>query len=137
MGLPRLPSPEGDARPVDGLFRLLSPASAWRLNDSFSNDATLAKRSGNASVTIHPSDASALGIVAGQRVRLSNESGSLELEAEIDALAQRGVLLSYKGRWPKLEGAGANVNVLHMPRSSDVPGCSAVHGTEVRLEVVA
>lgn len=136
-GLPRLPSPEADPRPARGMFRLLSPASKWRLNDSYANDATVAKRSGPASVTIHPEDAAELGLSEGISVRLSNEAGAIELRAVIAALAPRGVLLSHKGRWPKLEGSGANVNVLHVPRSSDVPGCSAVHGTEVRLEVLS
>ncbi|NNL85070.1 MAG: molybdopterin-dependent oxidoreductase, partial [Myxococcales bacterium] len=136
QGLSRLPTPEADPRPASGVFRLLSPASKWRLNDSYANDPTIAKRSGTASVTVHPDDAEAAGIVEGANVRLSNDAGSIELCAVIAALAPRGVLLSHKGRWPKCEDAGANVNVLHMARSSDVAGCSAVHGTEVRLEVL-
>ena len=45
-GLPRLPLPLADPRPADGRLRLLSPASPWLLNDSFANDAKIAKRIG-------------------------------------------------------------------------------------------
>ena len=68
-GLSRLPEPSVDDRPPPGRFRLLSPASRWRLNDSHANDPTIARRSGPAAVTIHPDDASTLGIDHGDRVR--------------------------------------------------------------------
>ncbi len=135
-GLARLPDPSPEAEPDDGSFRLLSPASRWRLNDSHANDDTIARRSGQATVTLHPDDAADLGVMAGDRVRLSNDAGELVLEVVIDAIAPRGVLVSYKGRWPKLEPGGANVNVLHRATSSDIDGCNAVHGTTVRLEPI-
>jgi len=136
-GLSRLPKPSVDARPDKRIFRLLSPASAWRLNDSHANDATIGRRSGPATVTIHPSDATELGIAQGAMVQLSNDAGSLALAANVEAIAPPGVLVSRKGRWPKLEPSGHNVNVLHEAISSDIEGCSAVHGTQVRLEAVS
>jgi len=135
-GLTRVPAPFPEADAGDGCFRLLSPASRWRLNDSHANDDNIARRSGQASVTLHPDDAAALGVFAGDRVRLLNDAGELELDVVIDDIAPRGVLVSYKGRWPKLEPSGANVNVLHQANASDVDGCSAVHGTRVRIEAV-
>ncbi|MFT7598785.1 MAG: anaerobic selenocysteine-containing dehydrogenase [Acidimicrobiales bacterium] len=134
-GLTRLPTPTVDDRPADGQFRLLSPASPWRLNDSHGNDPTIRRRAGPATVTIHPDDAAELGIVNGGWVRLRNDAGQLELQAKIEAITPRGVLVSHKGRWPKLEPSKHNVNVLHEPHSSDIKGCSAVHGTQVALEV--
>lgn len=133
-GLSRLPEPTVDDRPGHGCFRLLSPASRWRLNDSHANDTTIARRSGPATVTVHPADAAELGIADGDKVRLRNDSGQLELHAEIAEIAAPGVLVSHKGRWPKLEAGGHNVNVLHEPHSADIEGCSAVHGTHVTLE---
>ena len=53
VGLGRLPTPTVDST-TDGVFRLLSPASPWRLNDSHANDALVMRRAGPASVTIHP-----------------------------------------------------------------------------------
>jgi len=132
-GLALMPSPVAEPRPADGVFRLLSPASKWRLNDSHANDTTIARRSGHPRVVIHPADAAELAINEGDTVCLSNASGDLDLAAHIEDLAPRGVLLSHKGRWPKLETSGKNVNVLHEARSSDIEGSSAVHGTEVSL----
>ncbi len=135
-GLDRVPTPAVDAAPAKGRFRLLSPASLWRLNDSYANDSTIARRSGPASVTIHPDDAAELGIDDGDRVRLRNDAGQLELQARIDDVAPRRVLVSHKGRWPKLEPGGANVNILHEATSADIDGCTAVHGVHVALEPV-
>ena len=135
-GLERLPSPRVDDRPEPGRFRLLTPASQWRLNDSHANDPSIGRRSGPATVTVHPADAADLGIADDGMVRLRNAAGELELRAHVEPLAPRGVLISHKGRWPKLEPGGRNVNVLHEPRSSDVDGCSAVHGIEVTIEPI-
>ena len=41
--------------------------------------------------------------------------------------------LSPKGRWPKREVTGANVNVLNPGTKSDMGGSSAVHGVEVSV----
>jgi len=133
-GLGRVPTPLADGGVEPGRFRLLSPASLWRLNDSHANDPLVNRRAGPASVTLHPEDALELGVTEGDAVRLSNGSGRLDLLAAVDAIAPRGVAVSYKGRWPKMEPTGANVNVLHEPISSDVEGCSAVHGTQVTIE---
>ena len=137
QGFPRLPQPWSDRRPEAGRFRLLSPASKWRLNDSFANDPGASRQAGAASITLHPQDAQRSGIAAGDRVRVHNEAGALELEARVEAVAPPGVALAYKGRWPRLERSGANVNRLHAGRPSDMGESSAVHGVEVQIEPVA
>ena len=53
-GHPALPQPWADTRPPAGLLRLLSPASQWMLNDTFTNDAKIAKRLGPADVALQP-----------------------------------------------------------------------------------
>ena len=112
-GHPRLPLAEADPRPESGRLRLLSPASPWLMNDSYANDGRIADRLGEATVTLHPADAEARGLAAGQRVRLSNETGSLELALAVAETIPQGVALSPKGRWPRQEGTRANVNVLN------------------------
>jgi anaerobic selenocysteine-containing dehydrogenase len=133
LGLPRIPQPRADAAAGQGRLRLLSPASRWRLNDSFANDEKLASQAGSAHVVLHPEDAARFGVRDGARVRLHNKSGSLELEARVGELAPPGVAVSYKGRWPKLEQGGANVNVLHTGVAADMGGSTAVHSTEVSV----
>jgi anaerobic selenocysteine-containing dehydrogenase len=132
MGLHRVPEPRAAERPADGRLRLLTPASKWRLNDTFANDAKARARSGDAEVVLHPDDAARIGVRDGARVRLSNEAGALELTARVRALAPVGVAISYKGRWPRLEG-GANVNAVHPGVPADMGESSSVHGTDVEI----
>lgn len=133
-GHPRLPQPWSDPHPANGALRLLSPASAWLMNDSFANDRKIAKRIGPATVTLHPVDAAARGIAAGDRVRMRNGVGALELVADVSDIMPAGVAYSPKGRWPKREQELANVNVLNDGRKADFGGSTAVHAVEVVVE---
>ena len=133
QGLPRAPQADVDDAPAPGRFRLLTPASDLRLNDSYANDPQLSLKAGPASVIMHPEDAAAVGIAAGDPVRLENAAGKMDLVVEIENLAPRGVLISYKGRWPKLESGGCNVNVLNEGVAADMGASSSVHGTEVEI----
>jgi anaerobic selenocysteine-containing dehydrogenase len=133
-GHPRLPQPLSDPHPANGALRLLSPASAWLMNDSFANDRKIAKRLGPPTVTLHPVDAAARGIVEGDRVRMRNGVGALELVAAVSDIVPAGVVYSPKGRWPKREQGFANVNVLNDGRKADFGGSTAVHAVEVVVE---
>lgn len=133
MGLPRLPQPWFDAPPAKGRLRLLTPASKWRMNDSYANDRHLTEQAGDAAVILHPTDATELGIHDGMRVTVENETGRIELCARIDQIVPVGVALSYKGRWPKQERGGVNVNVLNPGHKSDMGEGTCVHGTEVTV----
>ncbi|MSO69728.1 MAG: dehydrogenase [Alphaproteobacteria bacterium] len=134
-GFSRVPEPSVDDRPKDGQLRLLTPASPWLMNDSYANDAKIAKQLGAASVTLNPKDAAARGLKRGDRVRLSNPTGSLDLILAVDDVVPEGAALSYKGRWPKLEGGSRlNVNALNPGLKSDMGESSCVHGVEVTIE---
>ena len=122
------PTSRSHARPApaDGRLRLLTPASAWPLNDSFANEPKLARRVGAATIALHPADAAERGLASGDRVRLANATGELELPSRYPTIP-RGVAFSPKGRWPG-RGPGANVNALNPGiRSTWVPGppCTA------------
>ena len=132
-GMPRLPQPWVDAPPRDGHLRLLSPASLWRMNDSYANDKNIQQRAGEANVIVHPEDAARLGLTDGARVRLENETGWLELIATVDPLTPQGVALTYKGRWPKQEQQRRNVNVLNPGHKTDMGESSSVHSIEVSI----
>lgn len=136
MGLPRTPLAAVDPAPEPGHVRLLTPASKWRLNDSYANDPHIVDQSGPARVWLNRADALAAGISDGARVRLHNETGTLELTATLDDHVLPGTAVSYKGRWPSLEGGGANVNFVHTARKADMGESTSVHGTEVMLEAV-
>ena len=135
-GHPRLPQPGVDAEPPNGKLRLLSPADKWLMNSAFGNDPHVTKMMGPATVTCHPETASRLGIVEGDRVRLSNESGELEFTVCVSDMTTPGALLAYKSRWPKMEESGANLNVLHVPQKTDMGQSTSVHATEVTVSLI-
>jgi anaerobic selenocysteine-containing dehydrogenase len=132
-GHPRLPMPLADPRPEEGRLRLLSPATAWTMNDSFANVTKLARRSGPPTVALHPIDAAALGLHEGDEALLANETGRLELRVTLSEDIPPGVALSYKGRWPKQEEPAANVNALNPGHKTDMGESSSVHGVEVTV----
>ena len=132
LGLPRLPQAWADAGAADGMLRLISPASNWRMNDSYANDPGIIKRSGPATVSLHPEDAERLGITDGELVRMHNEMGELKLTAVVENKTPPGTVLSYKGRWPRLEG-GDNTNSLHRAEKADMGESSSVHSTLVSI----
>ncbi len=136
-GLPRIAQPWADSRPAGGRLRLLSPSSRWTMNDSFANDAKIARRLGSAFVTLHPADAAQRGLADGDHARVGNETGALTLRVSVSDAVPRGVALSPKGRWPKLEPGGANVNVLNPGVPADMGASTSVHGVEVSVERVA
>lgn len=133
MGLPRLPRPAADAPPPAGRYRLLTPASKWRMNDSYANDEQIAARSGPPRLHLHPDDAGRLGIGDGDAVEVANELGALTLAARLDDAVLPGTVLAYKGRWPSLERTAHNVNVLHRAQAADMGESTAVHSTVVAL----
>ena len=135
-GHPRTPLPLVDPRPQGGKLRLLSPATPWLMNSSYSNDPTIAKKMGSESVTLHPDDADSRGISDGDQVELINETGRLTLRARVDAVIPRGVALTGKSRWPKLSPHRANVNVLNAGHKADMGESTAVHGVEVTVSRV-
>jgi anaerobic selenocysteine-containing dehydrogenase len=132
-GLPRLPQPLADTRPANGRLRLLSPASPWLLNDSFANDAKVARRIGGATVALHPEDAADRGLAEGDEAVMENDTGSLRLLVTLSDALPRGVAYSPKGRWPKRESSGANVNALNPGEAADMGQSTSVHGVEVTV----
>ncbi len=133
-GLPRVPVPTADPRPRAGRLRLLSPATGWTLNNSYGNDPIIRTRLGPMSVTLNPVDAAERGLVDGQMARVVSDTGELVMAVEVSADVPCAVALVPKGRWPKFEPSGRNVNVLNPGCKSDMGESSAVHGIEVRVE---
>jgi anaerobic selenocysteine-containing dehydrogenase len=135
-GHPRAPFPYADALPQNDRLRVLSPASDWTMNSSYANDAKIALRLNAAAVLIHPDEAAARSIKEGDKVELSNEHGRLELVAEMTSHVPPGIALVHKGRWPKLDPNGANVNILNPGTKSDMGESSTVHGVEADLRLL-
>ena len=133
-GQPRVPAPTADPRPSAGRLRLLSPATGWTLNNSYGNDPIIRTRLGPMSVTLNPADVAERGLVDGQMARVVSDTGELVMAVELSVDVPCAVALVPKGRWPKFEPSGRNVNVLNPGCKSDMGESSAVHGIEVRVE---
>lgn len=132
----RIPLPTYDEPPSAGSLRLLSPASSWMLNATFSNEPRLRRRQGEIAVAIHPDEASARGVADADRVVLSNATGVLRAQIQLDDRVPPRCIMMPKGRWLKLEPDAATVNVLNPSRSSDYGESATFHGTEVTLTLV-
>ena len=132
-GQPRLPEPWHDLQPTHGRLRLLSPASPWALNSSFVNDPKIASKLGPPTVTMHPDDAAAHGLAAGDIAELATTTGQLRARVIVDPLSLRGVASCPKGHWPKLTADNANVNTLNPGDPADMARSTSVHGIEVTV----
>jgi anaerobic selenocysteine-containing dehydrogenase len=132
-GFPRVPQPWADEQPADGRLRLLSPASNIAMNASFGNVDKLIRRAGPATIMLHPVDAQARGLADGDVAMVSNQTGEVALHVVTSDDMLPGVALSPKGRWPRLEEADANINVLYDGRKSDMGESTSVHGVEVQV----
>ena len=91
---------------------------------------------GPATVALHPADAAERGLAEGDQVLVANETGRLALRLTLSERLPRGVALSLKGRWPKQEPTGANVNVLNPGEKADMGESTAVHGIEITIAPV-
>ncbi len=131
-GHPRTPRAVADPPPRDGRLRLLSPAGKWLMNSSYGNDPRIRELMGEPAVAIHPDDAARLDVADGQRVVLANDAGELAMTAVVSDIVPAGALLADKSRWPRGEG-GHNVNLLHIPRKTDMGESTSVHGVEVTV----
>jgi anaerobic selenocysteine-containing dehydrogenase len=132
-GFPLVPQPWADPAPAAGNLRLLSPASAFTMNDSFGNVEKLNRRAGPATIMLHPVDAASHGLADGAVAMVSNEAGAIALQVVTSEEMLPGVALSPKGRWPRLEESDANINVLYDGRKSDMGESTSVHGVEVQV----
>ena len=111
---------------------LVTGAAHHFVSSSLASQAGLLEGEGTPFVEIHPDDAQARGIGAGDEVVLVNGRGECRLRAVITEGVRRGVVVSPKGRWGKLSG-GSNVNWLTTDVLGDFAGQSSYHSTRVWL----
>ncbi|MFT5709278.1 MAG: anaerobic selenocysteine-containing dehydrogenase, partial [Oceanospirillaceae bacterium] len=112
-GQPRIPMPEAGYRPKNSYLRLLSPASSWSLNSSFGNVSKIQDHASNATILMHPEDATERSLAVGDSVLVSNATGQLHFIVQTGNTIPRSVVVVPKWRWPKNELYSANVNVLN------------------------
>ena len=92
-------------------FRLVTAPARHYLNSTFNETPTSIRRQRRPCVMVHPDDVAALGVAAGDRVRVGNDRGSLVIRIEPFEGVQRGVAI-IESLWPNdafEEGRGVNV----------------------------
>jgi anaerobic selenocysteine-containing dehydrogenase len=113
---------------------LLTPADHYFLNSIFANVPLQQRRSGVATLLIHPDDAAPRRIAAGDEVRVQNARGSFFAVAEVSDRVRPGVVASPKGRWPRDSKEGATVNATVDERDSDMGAGAVYHDNRVRVD---
>src|SRR5262249_17775246 len=108
----------------------------FAMNSSYANDPKIRARIGAATVLVHPDEAARRGLAPGAAVELANGEGALPLALAISDIVPPGGGLVHKGRWPKHETSGANVNLLNPGRKTDLGESSQVHAVEAQLRAV-
>lgn len=81
---------------------------------------------------IHPTDAQARAISDGERVRIFNDRGSIELTAMLNASLPAGVVAA-RLDWAKLTPGGSNINALTSERVTDIGGGATFYSTLVEV----
>ncbi len=99
---------------------MISPPARNFLNSSFVNVTSLRAIEGEPVLEIAPIDASARGIVDGQRVRIFNDRGSIACKAVVGARARPGVVNGLGVWWKKLASDGKNGNELTHQGLTDI-----------------
>jgi anaerobic selenocysteine-containing dehydrogenase len=128
MGLNPLPDyvPPYES-PVDGSalaarypLAMISPPARNFLNSTFVNVTSLRGTEGEPSLEMNPADAAARAIADGDRVRVFNDRGSLELAVRVTDRARPGVVVALSIWWKKLARDGKNANELTHQRLTDI-----------------
>src|SRR5262249_10781864 len=101
---------------------LLAPADHYLLNSIFANVSRQQRRAGPARLVIHPADAAARGIAAGDEVRIANSRGAFLAVADVSDGVRPGVVATTKGRWPCHSKGGTTINATVDERDSDMGG---------------
>jgi anaerobic selenocysteine-containing dehydrogenase len=112
---------------------LIAPASHYFLNSMFSNVPGLEKRQGPPTVVLHPDDAAARGLRAGDSARIYNDRGEFSATVAVSDRVRPGVAAAAKGFWPKRVPGGANINATVAERDSDMGGGAVFHDNRVEI----
>ncbi|MGO9797421.1 MAG: molybdopterin-dependent oxidoreductase, partial [Terracidiphilus sp.] len=118
-------------------LELLGRKSDNYMNSTFANLPGHRKMEARTSqrIEMHPADAQSRGVADGQRVRVFNDRGSLELTAMLNASLPAGVVAA-RLDWAKLHADGTNINALTSERLTDIGGGATFYSTLVEVAKV-
>jgi anaerobic selenocysteine-containing dehydrogenase len=122
--------------PIPGPRSLIciSPPAHSFLNSSFVNVPRFTKREGEPVVWIHPADGAELGVADGERVRVWNDLGEVQLTARLTADIVPGTVLAPGVWWAKLSPDGRNINQVTPQAQTDMGGGATFYDARVHIE---
>jgi anaerobic selenocysteine-containing dehydrogenase len=126
-----LPWP-GEIRTGNGL-QLISGKALHFLNSGYSNMERHRRRAGALFVEIHPADARARGVAAGDAVRVWNERGELEAVCSVSDRVRPGVAWMPFGGYTDASGVRRSVNLLTAEEPTDWGGGSGLYDAFVEI----
>jgi anaerobic selenocysteine-containing dehydrogenase len=131
--LPELPDHVAltDARDDAHPFRLVTAPAHEFLNTSFTETSTSRKREGHPVALLHPDDAAELGVADGDRVRLGNRLGELEIDTRPFEGLQRGVVVVESIFPNDAFDGGLGINLLTSADPAPPLGGAVFHDTAV------
>ncbi len=115
-------------------LELLGRKSDNYMNSTFANLPGHRKMEARTSqrIEMHPDDAQSRGVANGERVRVFNDRGSLELTAMLNASLPAGVVAA-RLDWAKLHPDGTNINALTSERLTDIGRGATFYSTLVEV----
>ncbi len=122
------PDPATDRHPLT----LISPASEHTISSTLGE-----LRPSVARLKIHPEDAAARFIAAGDTVRIFNDLGDVHCEADIAGELRPGTISLPKGLWARSTFNGATANALVPDSLSDIAGGACFNDARVQVELLA
>ena len=122
--------------PESGKYKLnfITPNTKNRIHSQFNNLQMIRRLSPAPFLTIHPHDAASRGIEDGNRVRVFNDRGHLEVEVKFDHAIKPGCVAMTNGWWIS---EGGTVNFCSAPRETDMGHGAAFHDNLVDVEPAA
>ena len=135
---PPCESPAGDASLVSSYpLSLITPKTTLHfLNSSYANIPRNLKAEREPKLAMHPDDAAPRGIKSGDRVRIYNDRGVVEIRASVGDHIRAGVVSMPSGWWLSVTG-GSSANALTADGLSDLGGGGDFHDTLVEVEPLA
>jgi anaerobic selenocysteine-containing dehydrogenase len=122
----------GEMRAGGGL-QLITGKSLHFLNSGYSNMDRHRRRAGALSIEIHPDDALARGVRAGDVVRVWNQRGEVRARCAVSERVRAGVAWMPFGGFMDASGARASVNVLTPEEPTDWGGGSGLYDAFVEV----
>jgi anaerobic selenocysteine-containing dehydrogenase len=117
-------------------LELLSRKADNFLNTTFSNVPSVQAMEESGLLEISAADARARGIADGDRVRVSNRRGEIELKARVDGKVQPGVV-SASLHWAKMAPGFQSVNSLTSEKLTDMGNSATFYSVLVEVEKIS